>query len=337
MRVLITGAAGRIGARVTDVVLSRGHSVRAFVLPGDGGRWAGHPDVEVAEGELEDPDGVAAAVEGMDGVVHLAGALTSRGCSDRQFIDYNITGTFNLLIAARDRSPGMRRFVYASSDAVYWSGGAAPASYLPVDEVHPRHPGTVYGASKVCAEELCLSFMRETGLPVAIARFSATSDADELVRRDSVFGQRMFLRAAIESLETMAAPTAGELAALAALRDADCAGDPLFAFTDQAGQPTTLNLNDARDAADGVILLLENPAAVGQAFNIGPLVPYEQTELITYLASQLKRPWVRVPVPGLRPSWYVSSLKARLVLGYQPTRTVFDMIDEALATRAGGA
>jgi UDP-glucose 4-epimerase len=336
MRVLITGAAGRIGARVTDRVLARGHSVRAFVLPGDGAKMAGLPDVEVAEGNLEDPDSVADVVEGMDAVVHLAGALSSRGCTDRQFIDYNITGTFSLLVAARDRAPGMHRFVYASSDAVYWYGGTAQACYLPVDEVHPRLAGTVYGASKVCAEELCLSFMRQTGLPVTIARFSATADAEELIEPDSVFGRRSFVRPAIESYETTAAPDAHAQAALTALRADHVDESGLFAFTDESGHPPTFNVNDARDAADCVVRLLDNPAAIGEAFNIGPIAPYEQTILVAYLAAKLTLPWARVPVPGLRPSWYVSSLKARAVLGYQPTRTIFDMIDEALESRAGG-
>lgn len=336
MRVLITGAAGRIGARVTEAVLGRGHTVRAFVLPGDGARWAGHPGVEVAAGQLEDPSAIAGAVEGTDAIVHLAGALTSRGCTDRQFIDSNINGTFNLLAAARDWAPGLRRFVYASSDAVYWHGGTAQATYLPVDEVHPRLPGTVYGASKVCAEELCLSVMRQTGLPVTIARFSATADAEELVEPGSVFGRRTFVRPAIESYESAEAPDPADKAALAALAAADAEDGGLFAFTDESGRPPTFSVNDARDAADCAVRLLENPAAVGEAFNIGPIAPYEQTVLVAYLAAKLQLPWARIPVPGLRPSWYVSSLKARMVLGYQPTRTVFDMIDEALDSKAGG-
>jgi UDP-glucose 4-epimerase len=293
--------------------------------------------VEVVPGNLQDAEGVAAAVGGADAIVHLAGALTSRGCTDRQFIDYNVTGTFNLLIAARDKAPGMRRFVYASSDAVYWPGGLAPASYLPVDELHPRLPGTTYGASKVCAEELCLSFMRSTGLPVSIARFSATADAEELIQPDSVFGVRTFLAAAIESYESMTDQSAQDQTVLAALRAADQGDERLFAFADEAGHATTWNLNDARDAADGVVRLVENPAAVGEAFNIGPIAPYEQTEMIAHLAGRLGLPWVAVPVPGQRPSWYISSVKARTMLGYRPARTVFDMIDEALAARAGGA
>jgi UDP-glucose 4-epimerase len=336
MRVLITGAAGRIGARLTDAVLGHGHSVKAFVLPGDGDRWAGHPDVELSEGQLEDPESVAAAVDGTDAIVHLAGALSSRGCTDRQFIDYNIVGTFNLLAAARDRAPDLRRFVYASSDAVYWHGGAAQACYLPVDEVHPRLAGTVYGASKVCAEELCFSFMRQTGLPVTIARFSATADAAELVRPDSVFGRHTFVGPAIEAYEAAVALDSHDEAALAALRGLDSPDDGLFALTDESGRPPTFSVNDARDAADCALRLLESPAAVGEAFNIGPIAPYEQTVLVAYLAAKLTLPWARILVPGTRPSWYVSSLKARMVLGYQPTRTVFDMIDEALDNQAGG-
>ena len=61
-------------------------------------------------------------------------------------IGAHLRGTFNLLAVVRQHAPGLRRFAYASSDAVYWRGADTPACYFPVDESHPRLPGTVYGA-----------------------------------------------------------------------------------------------------------------------------------------------------------------------------------------------
>ena len=148
MRVLITGAAGRMGAHLTRLLAGEGHQVRAFVLPDDpNNQQIDGPNVEIVPGRLEDPESVDRAVDGVDAIVALAGALTSRLASDQQFFDANLGGTFNLLMAARNRAPNLTRFIYASSDAVYWSGATNPAAFLPVDESHPRQPGSIYGAT----------------------------------------------------------------------------------------------------------------------------------------------------------------------------------------------
>ncbi len=188
MKILITGAAGRIGTHLTRYALEAGHEVRAFVLSGDPRaesiRLSG---VEMVEGDLRDRDALQRISTGMDAIFHLAGALTSRGNTDREFIDLNVNATFDLLVAARSGSPNLQRFVYASSDAVYAAGG--PAVSLPLDETAPVQPSSVYGATKAGAEQLCLSFWRSEGFPVTILRFGATCDANELIDPQSVFAR----------------------------------------------------------------------------------------------------------------------------------------------------
>ena len=163
----------------------------------------------------------------------------------------------------------MGRFVYISSDAVYWSGGAVPTDYLPVDEEHPRRPGSVYGASKLAAEELALSFWRAHGLPVTIVRPTATADAAELVDADSVFGARMFVASAIRAMEASRSGVA-DPDLLSALRMHDDGRPRLFVAADLDGRTARMSLNDARDAATGIVLALDSNDAVGKAFNIGP-------------------------------------------------------------------
>lgn len=334
MRVLITGAAGRMGAHLTRLLAAEGHDVRALVLPDDpNNQRIDGPNVEIVPGRLEDQDAVGRAVEGVDAIVALAGALTSRLASDQQFFDANLGGTFNLLMAARHRAPGLSRFIYASSDAVYWSGATRPAAFLPVDETHPRQPGSIYGATKLGAEELCWTFMRAYGIPATVIRPTATADAWELIEPDSVFGRRLFIGGAIRFIEAGTNPTPDELELLAALRVHDDGRDRLFVLSDLEGRVGTTIFSDARDTATGLRLLLTEPAAVGEAFNIGPAAPHSEEALVAHLAQRLDLDYVVIPRPAVRASWYVSSAKARGLLGYEPVHSVFDMVDEAVAAR----
>jgi UDP-glucose 4-epimerase len=335
MKVLVTGAAGRMGAHLTRLLLEKGHEVRAYVLPNDpNNQHIEAPGVEVVPGRLEDPQAVGDAVEGVDAIVALGGALTSRLASDQQFFDVNLGGTFNLLQAARHRAPRISRFIYASSDAVYWAPAAVAPPFLPIDETQARQPGTIYGASKYGAEEMSLTFWRAYGIPSTIIRPTATADAWELIEPSSVFGRRFFVQAAIRFLESRPDRSAEEDSLLADLRRNDSGRERLFVLSDADGNIPSTNLADARDTAQGLWLLLTHPAAVGEAFNIGPAAPHSDDQLAAHVADRLGMDYVVIRRPTVRSSWYVSSAKARGILGYQPRYSVFDMVDDALATRA---
>ena len=330
MNVLVTGASGRIGRHVTERLLADSRSVRALVVPDDPRRpLIERPGVEFVEGSLGEEASVRKAVDGAEAVIHLAAALTTRNHVDDEYFETNVAGTYRLLSAIRDRGGQVGRFLYISSDAVYWSGGAAPAEYLPVDEEHPRRPGSVYGASKLAAEELALSFWRAHGLPVTIVRPSATADAAELVDADSVFGARMFVPSAIRAMEASRSGVA-DRDLLSALRTHDDGRSRLFVTADMDGRTARMSLNDARDAAAGIVRALDSDDAVGAAFNLGPAGSHDEADLLAYIGERLDVPVVTVRTPRARPSWVVSSERAGRVFGYRPTRTVFDMVDEAL-------
>jgi UDP-glucose 4-epimerase len=336
MIVLVTGAAGRIGSHLTRVLLHKGHTVRAFVLPGDPRAAAiADPGVEFVYGRLEDVDAVTVAARGVDAVYHLAAALTSRGNTDEEFFEFNLRGTFNVLMAVREHAPQLRHFAYASSDAVYLKRSTADACYLPIDEAHPRLAGTVYGASKVGAEELCLTFWRGFGIPTTVLRFGATADAEELIDPKSVFARWLFLWASIDILAAVPNPTAQQAETLEILRRLDNGTEQLVIHADQAGSPVIRQWADARDIADGCARVLEVPAAVGEVFNLGGAAPFSIDELVEYIAAKLELPYVKACLPTPRSAWYISSAKARGLLGYAPRHTVFDMVDQALARTTG--
>ena len=99
MRILVTGATGRIGHHLVDELLKRDHVVRGLVMPGDPLRERiDKPGVEVVEGLLTDRDSLLPAVEGVDAVFHLA-ALLPQGRTADELFEVNIRGTYNVLEA----------------------------------------------------------------------------------------------------------------------------------------------------------------------------------------------------------------------------------------------
>lgn len=312
MHILITGATGRIGSCLTRALLREGHTVRAFALPNDpnAAKIAG-PNVEFVYGRLADKGALATAVVGVDAVYHLAGALTSRGNSNEEFFEFNLRGTFNLLMAVHDHAPNIQRFAYASSDAVYHPGGTSGAAFLPVDESHPRLAGSVYGASKIGAEEMCLSFWRAFGIPITILRFGATADAEELIAPRSVFARWIFLRAAINFLESTPGLSSIQKDTLAILQALDNGTEQLVVMADRDGNPEIRQWGDARDVAEGCLRVLGIQAATGEAFNLGGVAPFSSAELVNYLGMKLNLPYVMASLPTTQTAWYISSAKAR--------------------------
>ena len=127
--ILVTGGAGFIGSHLVAALLQNGHSVRVLdnLSAGKLENLAGfREDIEFIEGDIRDDKTVHTAVHGIDSIVHEA-ALVSVAISVREPIrteETNVLATLKLLIAARDA--GARRFVFASSAAVYGSSPELP-------------------------------------------------------------------------------------------------------------------------------------------------------------------------------------------------------------------
>ena len=121
--------------------------------------------VDIVAGDIRDPHFVASVVAGSDIVLHLA-ALVSipfSYLSPAAFVDTNVTGTLNLLQAAR--ASGVSRVVCTSTSEVYGT-----AQYVPIDEEHPLRAQSPYAASKIGADQMALAFHRSFGVPVVVLR-----------------------------------------------------------------------------------------------------------------------------------------------------------------------
>ena len=168
-RYLVTGGAGFIGSHLVDALLERGAQVRALDNLSTGRRAnleQALTQIEFIEGDVRDGETVRRAMQNVDYVLHQA-ALPSvqRSIADPLTTnDVNVTGTLNVLLAARDAK--VKRVVMASSSSVY---GDTPA--LPKQEAMPTRPRSPYAVSKLAAERYCLSFYEVYGLPAVALRY----------------------------------------------------------------------------------------------------------------------------------------------------------------------
>ena len=148
MRVLVTGANGFIGSHLTRTLVARGHEVRAMVRrTSDTSLLHGLP-LELAYADITEPDSLAAAVEGVACVFHLAGATAAADATT--FDCVNRIGTMNVLEAVRKRGCTVRRFVLVSSAA---AAGPSDAGE-PKTEDAAVAPVSRYGHSKLAAERV---------------------------------------------------------------------------------------------------------------------------------------------------------------------------------------
>src|SRR3954469_7026500 len=115
MKILVTGATGKVGSRLSKRLAQRGDRVRALVR--DATRAADLRDagIELTLGDLLDPGSLVAAVRGIDAVVHCAAFF--RGATPEQAQAVNDVGTQHLATAAR--TAAVKRFVFTSTGLVY--------------------------------------------------------------------------------------------------------------------------------------------------------------------------------------------------------------------------
>lgn len=324
MKILVTGVTGRVGRNLAAALLARGDWVTSLVLPGDPGlRGAEEAGVDCTVGNLRDERAVAAAVAEVDAVVHLGAAMLWGDIGQNvSLFEDNVRGTFNLLNAAAPRASKLTRFVLASSDEVYPS---LFARTLPIEESHPTEPYSFYGTSKLIGEEMAWFYRRAHALPTTVARFALVSEPSEVIRSDGWLGRFLFL---LPMIDTMKGLNGSEAAAvLEALRTDR---ETLLLARDLEGEPYLFHFCDVRDIVQGLLLLLERPAAVGEVFNLSGAAPFSFDTAVPYLSERTGIPYVEARIPGPPIRIHHSVTKARSLLGYEPQYDIFESIDRAL-------
>jgi UDP-glucose 4-epimerase len=172
-RVLVIGGAGFIGSHVVEELLKTnvaGVTVYDNLARGKVSNLTeslSDPRCRIFAdgGDVRDTDVLRKAMDGIDGVVHLA-AMWLLHCKDypRTAFEVNIGGTFNVLEACAQA--GVKRLVYSSSASVY-----GDAAEVPMTEEHPFNNRNFYGATKIAGEAMCRAFFDRYGLSYVGLRY----------------------------------------------------------------------------------------------------------------------------------------------------------------------
>lgn len=168
-KILITGGAGFIGSQLGYYLHKKGHDIILL----DNMSYGNIDNLEIngkTFGKFIQDDirskNVFDYTKGVDYIYHFAGIAPLPDCQEnpKQAIDVNVSGTANILEAARLN--GVKRVIFSSTSAVYENHESFPAK-----ESDDVFPDLVYATSKKQSELLCKSFLNVYNLPIVILRF----------------------------------------------------------------------------------------------------------------------------------------------------------------------
>lgn len=171
VRILITGAGGRIGTAVAPLLRGQGHALRLLDLARPSAATA---DDQVIEGSATDPAVMTHAAADVDLLVHLAGHPSERPW--RQIVEVNIESTHVALEAARANAVPATLLASSGHAVGYTPSNAAGALVVP-----PR-PDTFYGVSKVVGEALGSVYADRFGMRIVSARIMSFDERPHNVR-----------------------------------------------------------------------------------------------------------------------------------------------------------
>ena len=176
MKVLVTGAAGRLGSVTVRALLAAGFEVR-----GTDRVYRADSAVRIEVANLLDPVAPYPLLEGCQAVVHLANHPSLIQNDSVRTFNENVTMNMNLLEAVRQM--GLKKVVFASTIQVQ-SGrrGEQPSAlpYLPLDSELPPNPGNAYGLSKQATEIMLQFYARQHGIHSVALRFPYLIDREML-------------------------------------------------------------------------------------------------------------------------------------------------------------
>ena len=244
MKYLITGGAGFIGSHLSDALIARGDQVVVLDNLSTGNKsnieqLLPNPNFTLIEGSILDTQLVNEVVESVDHVLHLAAAVGVFNIIDKplESLTTNLRGTENILEAATKHN---KEVLVASSSEIYGKN-----SNVPLHEESDRIVGSPlksrwsYSEAKAIDESMAIFFHQEKGLTVRIVRLFNTVGPRQVGHYGMVVPR--FVAAALKN-------------------------EPLTVYGSGAQSRCFCH---GYDAVRGILAIIDSPATVGDAFNIG--------------------------------------------------------------------
>ena len=290
-KALVTGGGGFIGSHLVDRLLRDGYGVRVldnFATGHRGNLDETLDEIELIEGDIQSYERVHNAIRGCDLVFHLA-ALPSVPRSIQDPLTStasNVTGTLNVLLAARDE--GIRRVVFGSSSSIY-----GPQREYPQREDAAVRPISPYAVSKLAAEGYCRAFTQVYGLETVAVRYF------------NVFGPRQD-------------PLSQYAAVIPKFITAVLAGEPPVIYGD--GQQSR-DFTYIDNTVEGTVLASTAEGVAGETFNVACGEETTLNQLVEHI-GEIAGTAVEATHTARKPGDLERSLadisRAREALGYEP-------------------
>jgi nucleoside-diphosphate-sugar epimerase len=308
--ILVTGGAGFIGSHIVDRLLKEGLKVRVLddLSTGKKKNLSQHQcqkNFQFIEGDVRDFELAKKAVEGVDAVIHEAALVSVSRSVENPLLsnEINVMGTLNMLKACVDAQ--VKRFVYASSCAVY-----GDTEILPNHEKLFPKPISPYAVDKLAAENYVKIFDSVYGLETVCLRYF------------NVYGPRQKL-----------GPYSGVIS-IFINRFLENKHPIIFGDGEQ-----TRDFINVKDVVEANLLALSKRKAVGEVFNIGTgeaSTINMVTETISRIMSKkfLKPVYVEPRSGDIRHS-YGDITKARSNLGYEPKIRLEKGLNELIKSYLG--
>ena len=173
-RILVGGAGGFIGGHLVKRLKSEGYWVRGVDLKEH--EFSSLPADDFILGDLRDPNLVSKVTMGIDEVYQLAADMGGAGyifTGEHDAAVMHNSATINLNMLEIGRCAGVKKYFYSSSACIYpeYNQRDPENPKCSEDSAYPASPDSEYGWEKLFSERLYLSYMRNYGIDVRIARF----------------------------------------------------------------------------------------------------------------------------------------------------------------------
>jgi UDP-glucose 4-epimerase len=271
-KILVTGGAGFIGSHLVDALIQERCEVRVIdnFVNGKSENLAYHKQnrhFDLIKGDITKPSDAAKSLRNIDVVFHLA-CLGVRHSIQFPHENHRINAEGTLVMLEKAYAAGVKRFIYCSSSEVYGT-----AQSVPMSEIHPTFPCTVYGASKLAGEAYARAYFRTHGFPTVI------------IRPFNTYGPRSHYEG-----------NAGELIPKSILRS--LAGRPILI----CGNGTqTRDFTYVQDIARGFVESAKHDEMVGQTFNIGSQFEISIKDVAEIVLRMSKNPASKITFVQNRP------------------------------------
>jgi UDP-glucose 4-epimerase len=315
MRILLTGAAGKVGSNLLPALLERRADAAVVALCHN--RLIPETSrVSVVRGNIADRSTAESAMAGVTHVVHMA---TCKDTPD-EVMDVAVKGMFWLLEAFR-QNPSARQFILIGGDASVGHFFYPHADPVTEKTPHMAYPGC-YALSKVLEEVMLEQYRIQYGLNTCCLRAPWIMEKDDF-RYSLSFGDDIFGGQDWKSM--VDADTAGKCRSQGAI--------PLL--QDAQGKPVKRNFVHVEDLVEAILLALDNPVARGKLYNICMDEPIDYGEVAQYLERTRGLPSIAIKSP-YHSNWMDNS-KAKFDLGWAPRHDTGALVEAAWSyQRAAG-